>query len=244
MKCNVINNTDFFGYFGDASDHLPHSDSGRITEFELLGEKIQCGVNQAPVSLFFLKQTHSADVIVLRETLKNNIFFKQKGDSIITNQTNVGIGVITADCVPLILFDPINKAIGVIHAGWKGLSQKIITETVRGLQKNFSTDAQQLKVYIGPAAGACCYEVQNDFLKYFSQSIFENKIAEYRDKKIFFNSKAMAVSELLENDISLNNINLDYYACTICNKQYCSFRRDKDKSGRQASVMVLRGRGC
>src|SRR3990167_9983765 len=190
MTNNLISHSDFYAYFGDAVDQLPHADSGKTTEFYALSNKIAEQTHQSTLPLFFLKQTHGDRVSVLTDRITTHCLFQQTGDAIITQEKNIGIGVVTADCLPIFLFDPENKAIGVIHAGWKGLSQKIITLTLQAMQKNFHTDLTQVKVYIGPAGGMCCYEVQKDFLNHFPQNLFDIKIAEHRDGKIFFNSRS------------------------------------------------------
>ena len=240
MQLTFIQNPSFFAYFGDASDHLPHADSGCTQEFILLKNKIIQKTNQSSLSLFFLKQTHSADVCILQETPNDHSFFQMQGDAIITTKKNIGIGVITADCIPLFLFDPENKVIAVIHAGWRGLSKKIITETLTQMNSHYKTNLTKLQVYIGPAAGVCCYEVQQDFLENFPTDVFKKKITEIHHNKIFFNAKKMCLSELIENKIALQNIDAHACICTICNPQFCSFRREKENAGRQASIIFLR----
>src|SRR3990167_225650 len=239
MTNNLISHSDFYAYFGDAVDQLPHADSGKTTEFYALSNKIAEQTHQSTLPLFFLKQTHGDRVSVLTDRITTHCLFQQTGDAIITQEKNIGIGVVTADCLPIFLFDPEHKAIGVIHAVWKGLSQKIITKTLQAMTESFASQPEKILAYIGPAAKACCYEVQPDFLKNFSGECVEHA-ASYRDGKIFFETLTAAIEELLENHIAGEYINTHHHTCTICTPRYCSFRRDKKNAGRQASIIFLR----
>lgn len=234
----------FCVYFGDSIDHISHDDTGQATAFETLKKKIAYATQQSSPTLFFLKQTHSADVYLLENSPHKDILFQQEGDAIITTEKNIGIGIITADCLPILLFDPINKAIGAIHAGWRGLSKKIITNTLQKMQQYYHTDCSNLLVYLGASASSCCYEVQPDFTNHFASIATEKNIIEHREGKIFFNAKNAAIAELLENNVMASNININHHCCTICNSRYHSYRRQKELAGRQASFIFLKTRYC
>ena len=228
------------GFFGDATDNLNVDGNDAHEKFIALRDKLHDRTGYAPDFLFFLKQTHSADVMVIDRNPEKPFIFREKtGDAIITDLKNIGIGVITADCLPVFLIDHKNHAIAVIHAGWQGLSINIISAVIQKMQTVYQTNAADLKVYVGPAAGICCYEVQLDFLAHFPSTVFENKIVERRDGKLFFNSLRAASHELLGQGILIENIDTSHHTCTICSEQFCSFRRQKEKAGRQPSVLFL-----
>ena len=86
----------------------------------------------------------------------------QECDALITNVRGVALVVTIADCVPILLFDPIEKAIGVVHAGWRGTANAIVMQTIKKMQEEFKTDAKNILAFIGPSAGVCCYEVNMD----------------------------------------------------------------------------------
>lgn len=187
--------------------------------------------------MFFLKQTHSNDVFLLKNSVSE--CFQIEGDAIITQEKNVGIGVITADCLPVILYDAPNQAIAVIHAGWKGLSKKIITNTILKMQNAFGTQSSELKAYLGPSAAVCCYEVQKDFLMHFQDTVFQQNIIERRHGKMYFNARLSGIIELLDNHVLQTNIDSSNHVCTICTYGFCSVRKQKEDAGRQPSVVVL-----
>ncbi|MDP1575112.1 MAG: peptidoglycan editing factor PgeF [Coxiellaceae bacterium] len=230
----LIKGNNITAYFGSKSDDLQRNGIYENSHFKKLSEKI------AVDRLFFLKQTHSKSVFYLDKMPKKSMtLFEIEGDAIITQQKNIGIGVVTADCVPLFIVDTKNDAIAAIHAGWKGLSLNIITETVDKMQLNFGTDLHDLKVFIGPSADVCCYEVKPDFLEYFDDTLVDTKIVESRDGKIYFHPKKAALIELQKTGFSLSQIDDSNHRCTICHNDFCSVRREKNKAGRQPSVIYL-----
>jgi YfiH family protein len=107
------------------------------------------------LQLISLKQIHS-DVIhhfnaVPRETCK--------GDASATNRPGLLLGVQTADCVPILLVDPKNRAVAAIHAGWRGTLARIAVKAIGQMQMQFKTKPADLLAAIGPSIGGCCYEV-------------------------------------------------------------------------------------
>ena len=112
--------------------------------------------------LILMHQTHSNKV---QEINKNNFRRTIYSDSIITRMNQIALGVVTADCVPILVFDKKNKIIGCIHAGWKGALKGIIKNTILKMKKfNFRNE---LYASIGPCIGKKNYEVDNDFFKKF-----------------------------------------------------------------------------
>ena len=107
-----------------------------------------------------MHQTHSNKVVVVTE---NNFKKKIKADSMLTKMKGVAIGVVTADCVPIILYDVKNEIIGCIHAGWKGAYLDIIKNTIFKIKKLNSNN----KIYacVGPCIGKKNYEVDLNFLQ-------------------------------------------------------------------------------
>ena len=114
-------------------------------------------------NLKLMYQTHSNRVIVLN---KNNKKLKNfYSDAIITSIKGYALGVVTADCVPIILYDNKNQSIGCIHAGWKGAFSGIIEKTIKKFKKLNSKN--KILASIGPCIGQKSYEVDIDFYKKF-----------------------------------------------------------------------------
>lgn len=232
-----INKDNCIGYFGNLEDNLYDANLYDEKRFLTIIKKIHQKTNVNVDCIFFPKQIHTADIITIDQETdlkKPTHLFHEQADAIITKEKNIVIGVVTADCLPLFLYDTENQAIGVIHAGWRGLSAKIITATILKMHEQFGTNAQHLQAYLGPSAGVCCYEVQVEFLSHFSPFLIEERAG-----KLFFNPKKAGIAELLENGLSINNIDTTNHVCTICSDHFCSVRRQKEKAGRQPSLIFL-----
>jgi YfiH family protein len=120
-----------------------------------------------------------------------------------------------------------------VHAGWKGTVGFIVNRAVEKMKTEFKTDPAQLVAYIGPSAGACCYEVGEEVAV-----MFGNKIVPYH-KKAFLDLKKENMLQLMQLGVSASNIEVSS-SCTICEKKlFHSFRRDSQKAGRMMAVICI-----
>ncbi len=205
--------------------------------------------NKLPVNTLFLHQTHSVlgayfDSRVQIENFQNLV---PEGDYLISSIPNLAIGVLTADCLPVVFYDPIKKITAVIHAGWRGSVAGILHRVLTDFKNLVSSDLSQLQVWFGPAAQLCCYEVQPEFRKnlLMNEQVLTNKIILQacfieRNQRIFFDLARYNYELLLLGDILGHNINRKFNLCTICNKQFCSYRRDGVESGLQITKVLLK----
>ena len=116
-----------------------------------------------------VNQCHGSDILVIEEPNPDYAHFQRiECDGIITNQPHVMIAVGVADCVPLLLLDPVKRVAAVLHAGWKGSAANIAAKGVESLVKLFGSDRSSILAAIGPAIGPCCYEVDKTVCDAFS----------------------------------------------------------------------------
>jgi len=132
--------------------------------------------------------------------------------------------------VPVFLFDPIKKAIGIVHAGWKGTHKEITFKTILEMKSKFGCHPQDLKVVLGPSIRAYSYEVGPEFKDYFPQDIIE------RGGKLYVDVSNNNRRQLLKAECR-RLISTIAASCTYANPKYFSFRRDADKAGRMISLM-------
>jgi polyphenol oxidase len=199
----------------------------------ILREKIESKTDQAS---YFLHQTHGIDGHIVKSLNEESLSLE--GDFIATDNKNLAIGVLTADCLPIIFYDNENHVAAIAHAGWKGTTAQIAQVTFEKLKKHFNTDAKNLEVVFGPSAKICCYEVGIEFEKSINDLNLKNKTLIKKNDKYFFDLPLY--NKLLLQDYGINNINLNYNICTICNPSFCSYRRDKEKSGLQMTTIMLK----
>ncbi len=231
-------------YFGDAQDKLFPADylnlpldanlfsiSNYARMLELLHLK----------NFVFLHQTHSTSglVITSSEQAQQVRPFFLEGDYLVTDQPLIGVGVMTADCLPVVLYDPVHQAIATIHAGWRGSVQGIVLKALEVMKENFGTKSEQLMVFFGPCAKVCCYEVGQDFLDGLKECSFINHVVQRRDSKIFFDVP-MYNQLLLESvGVPQTAFQWQYNKCTMCDHSFYSHRRQGQAAGRQMTVVCL-----
>jgi polyphenol oxidase len=159
----------------------------------------------------------------------------EKCDALITNLKGLALVVSIADCVPILLFDPIQNAIGAVHAGWRGTANGIIKQAIQKMKWEFKTEPEDVLAFIGPSAGVCCYEVGEEVAVKF-----ENKIVPYNKTKIFIDLKKENASQLQQQGVVQGNIEMSKH-CTICEAQlFHSYRRDGKSAGRMIAVICLK----
>ena len=169
--------------------------------------------------LILMYQTHSNKVLEIRKkNLKKNIY----SDAIVTKINDIALGVVTADCVPILIYDYKNKVVGCIHAGWKGAFTDIIKNTVNKIRKLNSN--QKIYACIGPCIGKDSYEVDLKFYKKFITKSKKNKkyFFNKNENKKLFNLRKFVADKLTDLNVNVDHINQD----TFKEKNYFfSYRR-------------------
>ena len=187
--------------------------------------------------LKFSEQTHSANICTA-SFLDNNFL---DTDALITNECGVCINTLTADCVPIIVFDPIQKCIGVVHAGWKGTVQLILEKTISKMVKEFNSKPEDILVVLGPAISEVNFEVGDEVAAKFDSvfgegfSVLNKKTSKYHiDLHKVNKYQAIRVGVLEKNVESIK-------ICTFeQNQQFYSARKDGFSTGRFASFIMLK----
>ena len=193
-------------------------------------------INQERLSLMY--QTHSNKVIIINKKNKNSKKFNS--DSLITKVKGIALGVVTADCVPIILYDIKNQIIGCIHAGWKGASSGIIENTV----KKFKNLNSKNKIFasIGPCIGKKSYEVDSDFYKKFILKSKKNAVyfSKKNKKKKLFNLRKYVSDKLIKLNVKVDHVNHDTFKEKSIFFSYRRSQKLQEKDyGRCISVISL-----
>ena len=207
-----------------------------LKNLNLVGQKIGC----KDKLLITLNQIHSNKVVYFKN--KSSIKNKLPGDAIVTKIKKVGIGILAADCAPILLYDPQKKIIGCIHSGWKGALNEIIENTIDKFLE-LKSNAKDLVVAVGPCINHHHYEVGYDFYKkFFAQSKNNEQFFIISDdKKYLFNIRSYISEKLIRLGIkNIDHIKMDTFSD---NKNFFSYRRsikngNKDY-GRCISVIIM-----
>ena len=187
--------------------------------------------------LILMNQSHSNKVIEIK---KNNYKKKINSDAMITKVRGLAIGVVSADCVPVIIYDLKNEIVGCIHAGWKGAFLGIIKNTINKIKKLNSNN--KIFASIGPCIGEKSYEVDITFYKRFlKQSKKNKKYFSYKNKtKKLFNLRKFVADKLTELKVKVDHVNHDTFREK---SNFFSYRRScklmQNDYGRCISVVRL-----
>ncbi len=191
-------------------------------------------------NLLTVNQVHSGRVISVESPGKD--YSNIQADAIITKQEWTPIAILTADCVPILLFDRATRAVGAVHAGWKGTVKGIASATVQAMKKKYGSDPARIMAAIGPAIGPCCYEVSTDVSDAFKDKFGSHSGISNKDRNTCsIDLKTANKVELQEAGLKAENIDI-LKQCTSCNNEiFFSYRKDNKETGRQLSFIMLKG---
>ncbi len=194
----------------------------------------QLGLKQ----LVFVHQVHGTDGLVLTQAAahKKTPSFVVEADYLLTNVPGIGLGVSTADCLPVVMFDPVKSVVGAIHAGWRGARSNIIGRAIERAQEEFGSCAADLEFHFGPSAHGCCYEVQSPFAHEFAAYPFAIKAFRKEGDRLYFDLPTFAALQLQSLGVKKINKHKD---CTVCIPGYCSVRKNAYSPQRQMTVVTL-----
>ena len=187
-------------------------------------------------------QTHSDHIAVI-ESREMCGWDREEGalrncDALVTDLTGVALTVLTADCVPILLFDPTAGVIAAVHAGWRGTEKEIVSKTIAVMADRFDSVPADILAGVGPAIGKCCYEVGEDVASHFeacSETFLQREGGRYRLDLPGINREQMLSAGLRPEQIEMSAV------CTACNSDtFFSYRGEKGCSGRFMSLIALR----
>ena len=205
-----------------------------IANLKKVCKKNGCSIND----LVLLNQIHSNKVYSINKIPKKKLL----GDAAITNKKKIALGILTADCAPVFIYDPNNNIISAIHAGWKGAYKKIIKKTIYNLIKKGSK-VRNLIAVIGPCISKKSYEVQIDFYtRFVNQHKSNKKFFTLKNKKIFF-----SLNEYIENHLrssGIKKIEIIKKDTYLNKNNFFSSRRSLknnfDDYGRNISIIMIK----
>ena len=193
-------------------------------------------------------QTHTANIRLVTEEDRGNGITKPRPytdvDGIITNVPGLVLATFYADCVPLYFIDPVHRAIGLSHSGWRGTVAKIGEVTVRRMQEEFGSDPAEIYGAVGPSICQDCYEVSADVIEQFRSAFSEEKWdalfydkpdGKYQLNLWEANHQIMLEAGLKEEHISMPNL------CTCCNPEFLfSHRASHGRRGNLGAFLGIR----
>ena len=202
-------------------------------------EIVKKKISNSAKNIFLLNQIHSNKLVYIDNNYK--LTKKPKADAVITNQKNLPIAVLTADCVPILIYDNKKRIVAAIHAGWKGAFNGIIDKVIKFMVKK-GCSLKNITAVIGPSISVKNYEVKDDFMKKFIQKDKKSlKYFKIDNSKLYFDLSQYVYSQILQNKIkNIDTIKLDTF--DIKNKFFSARRAlslKQNDYGRNISIIML-----
>lgn len=193
-------------------------------------------------------QVHGSDVRLINDLAEAKPAEDARGDTIycdaiVSNAAGVLAGVKTADCVPILIGDPVTSAFAAIHAGWRGTLAEVATKALDRMEDVYQTNPRDVRVAIGPAAASCCYEVGPDVIdpfrrKFAGQDLFRDTRSEHACINLLAANREQLISAGVDPD-RISSAPL----CTMCRTDlFFSYRREKSLHGKVGRLMSVIGR--
>ena len=193
----------------------------------------------APDRLVTVQQVHGDELVVVNGNNYLNMRPRQ-ADGVVTASADIAIGVETADCVPVLVLDPMTPAVAAVHAGWRSTVKKIVQKAVFRMQHEFGSDPSRMIAAIGPAIGPECYEVDEPVIgpvraafPYWKDVVAGRGNGRWSLDLVKLNSR-----ELLDAGLKERNIH-SLGLCTSCRRDLFYSFRAEGRTGRMLSVIMI-----
>ena len=211
-------------------------DDPQVVKDNFCDMKREVGVHD--LRIVTMKQVHGERIIEVKD---NRLKEVGEADGMITEEKGLFLGVLTADCVPMLFSVRGRKLAAVAHAGWRGTLAGIAAKMIGLLKERHDVDPSSVEAAMGPAIGPCCYEVDDPVLDQLRMGLpeWESVVRDYRGHKARLDLKALIRRQAEEQGVpasSVSAVNL----CTICQDQlFYSYRREGRVNGTMVSGITL-----
>ncbi len=196
------------------------------------------------IAVVSVEQVHGTDVLVVDRPVQQGETHAGEWDALVTDRPLVLLTVRTADCVPVLLHDPVRRVVAAVHAGWRGAVAGIIARTLTVLQRRFGAKPASLRIGIGPSVGPCCYEVDAPVLDRLRANFadWESVIRARRRDVAMLDLRELVRRQSEREGVKREHIQT-VRVCTACHSDlFYSYRREGVVNGTMVSGIMLTGR--
>ena len=214
-----------------------------VKNYEELCEKI----NESHIKIIQAGQTHSDHVkAIYKKEIQDSekIERKEDTDALITNKEDIILTTTNADCILLLMYDPVKKVIANVHSGWKGTLQRISVKTVEKMKEEYGSSPENIICCICPSIRKCHFEVDKEVKDLFEnefKDINTDDIIEETKKDEKWNIDTVEINKIILQREGLKEENIiDSNLCSVCNKDIIhSFRVEKEEYGVESAIIKL-----
>jgi len=185
-----------------------------------------------------MRQVHSDIICRLEEAPAR----KPEGDALMTNVPGLLLVIRTADCLPVLLVDPKNRAAAAVHCGWRGTEKRLLEKAVRSMSRAYGSEPAEMTAALGPCIGSACYEVGPEVREGFLRAGFPRRVlagAPGRPGKFLLDLRAANIWLLEVSGLGRANVLNRGPVCTHCEPSLLSYRRNPGESRRMYNFIGL-----
>jgi YfiH family protein len=188
--------------------------------------------------LVSLQQTHSDRVHFAEDISQEGP--RIEGDALVTKLENAALAIKTADCIPILIADPVKKVVAAVHSGWRGTQKRIAVKTIEAMRQAYSCNPEDMLIAIGPGIRQCCFEVGSEVVDLFKKEFPEGNFAKssaLKPEKFYLDLVKILEIQLLSSGILPAHC-FDSNLCTCCNtREFFSYRAEGAATGRMMSII-------
>ena len=193
-------------------------------------------------NLVLTRQIHSDIVRVVTKADANGLHHRDypECDALITNDPGTALVVFTADCTPILFYDPVTGAVGAAHAGWRGTAADIAGKTVKAMERHFGCKAENIRCAVGPNIAGCCFETDADVPNAMTEALGEDAKPYIRPhgEKYYVNLKE--INALFLRRAGVKEIEISDACTACCPDLYWSHRVTKGERGSQGAIIYCK----
>jgi hypothetical protein len=164
-------------------------------------------------------------------------------DAFITNRNDLFLSIFTADCFPVLLFDPRHHAVAAVHAGWQGCAGRIVIKTINAMEKAFGSIPGECIAYIGTGISGKAYEVGPEVAEKFEPDCCRLAPQLQGENKYLLDLGRVNYNQLIASGVLASNIEHSRFCTLIQSDLFYSYRRDNGKTGRMVTLIGIRSPG-
>ncbi len=195
------------------------------------------GIN--PARLVTSRQVHGTEILFAKEPGDYDGY-----DALITDRKNLFLCIFTADCYPVLIYDPRHQASGAVHAGWKGSAGAIVMKTIEAMRMRFNTIPEECLAWIGTGISPEAYEVGREVALEFPAGSCQRSPDRNNEEKYLLDLARVNYHQLLASGVPPSNIERSPFCTVRDNNLFFSYRRDQGETGRMVSLIGITSQEC
>jgi YfiH family protein len=202
-------------------------------------------VGEETFTLLSTRQVHGDGVVVFKgEPRETEKIWIREGDALVTRVPGYALGVFTADCLPIILLDPVQGVAGIVHSGWRGTAKAICQKALKVMAETYDSISENILAAMGPCIGPCCYEVDGPVKEVYAEAGLPwELLSSPRGRKRWSLDLPRANAYLLKAAGMREDNIYRLELCTSCHRDsFYSYRAEGKTTGRQLNFIALKRR--